>query len=147
MSYCPRCGGKVRGGMSFCPNCGASLKVEQVVAPAVAPAEVPPAPPVPPAPTAPAGAEKAEKREKEEKGERREWMEKEERYEQREFAFMGPLVGGFVLLLAGLAFYFILTTSLRLEVIGAVVFVTIGIIIILGAVYAAMLARRRHPTT
>jgi len=130
MSYCPKCGSKVRAEMSFCPKCGASLKAEQA-----------PAPTVPPVPYR---AEKAEKSEKGEKEERPEKVEGE-RYEIQRFAWIGPLIGGLILIFAGLTFYVAVTASFRWEVIGALSFIIIGIVIIVGAVYAAMVATRRHP--
>jgi len=135
MSYCPKCGTRVREEMSFCPKCGAALKAEK------APAEAAPQPPY-----RPEKAEKHEKREKEEK-EERERREKTEKYEKREFEFIGWLIGGLVLLFLGLMFYLSVTVSLRWEVAGAFFIVIIGIIIIVGAVYAAMTAARRHPET
>ena len=136
MSYCPKCGAKTREDMNFCPKCGASLKVEKAAAPAPTP---PPSPHV--------KVEKEEKHEKEEKGEKHEGAEKEERYEKRESAFMGPLIGGFILIFAGLAFYTMLTSSISWQTLGAIFFVVIGIIVIAGAVYAAMKVARRHPRT
>jgi len=131
MSYCPKCGARVREGMNFCPKCGTSLKVEQLPAEAVSPA--------------PSRAEKAEKREKEEKEEKREKGEKEEKYERREFGYIGPLVGGLFLMFIGFILYFTVTASIRFEAVLALSFVIIGIIIIVGGVYAATMAARRHP--
>ena len=130
MSYCPKCGTKVSEEMAFCPKCGAPLKAEQP--PTAAPA---------PAPRRAEKAEKEEKREKEEK------EEKEERREKREFGFIGPLVGGLVLIFLGLAFYLQVTGFLRRGFVLAAFLVVIGVIVIVGGVYAAMLATRRHPKT
>jgi len=138
MSYCPKCGAKTREEMNFCPKCGTDLKAEKITAPA--PTVVPPTPPPH------VKVEKEEKHEKEEKGEKNE-PEKGERYVRRESAFMGPLIGGFVLIFAGLAFYAMLTGLFSWQTAGALFFVLIGIIIIIGAVYAATMAARRHPRT
>jgi F0F1-type ATP synthase assembly protein I len=142
MSYCQKCGSKVREEMSFCPNCGAALKAVQ---------------PTAAAPPAPSRAEKEEKREKHEKGEKREKEEKDQRekrektekHEKRgyEYGFAGTLVGGLILILLGLMFYIALTTTIGWGVIGAFCAVIIGIIIIIGAIYAATMASRRHPAT
>lgn len=134
MSYCPKCGTKVSEEMSFCPKCGAALKVEQP------PAEAPPAP---------YRAEKAEKHEKREKGEKeeREKREKAEKHEKREFGYVGSLVGGLILIFIGLMFYLALTTSINWAAAGAFMVIIIGILIIAGAVYAAVMASRRHPKT
>jgi len=118
--------------MTFCPKCGAPLKVKQ--------------PPAEALPQEPYRVERPEKHEKEEK-ERHEKMEKEERYERRELEYMGSLIGGLVLMFFGLMFYLTLTSSLRWETAWAFFFVIIGIVIIVGAVYAAMKAARRHPQT
>lgn len=128
--------------MNFCPKCGTDLKVTQLPSEAAPPAAVPA--PVP----APGMAEKAEKHEKQEKEEREEKHEKEEKGERREireFGYMGSLIGGLFLILIGFIFYLTVTSALRWESAWAVFFVLIGIVIIVGAVYAAMTASRRHP--
>jgi len=137
MSYCSKCGTKVHEDMSFCPNCGAALKVEQPPSPAEA---------VPPAPPRAEKAEKHEKREKEEK-EEREKKEKGEKREKREFGSIGTLVGGLILIFVGLMFYLALTEMFPIRVMWAFFIVIIGLVIIVGAIYAAMLASRRHPQT
>lgn len=137
MSYCPKCGAKTREEMNFCPKCGTVLKEE--IATAAAPTTAPPA-------TQHVKVEKEEKHEKEEKGEKNE-PEKGERHARRESAFVGPLVGGFVLIFAGFAFYAMLTGMFSWQTVGALFFVVIGIIVIAGAVYAATMASRRHPRT
>ena len=134
MSYCPKCSTKVSEEMIFCPKCGTPLKAQQAPAEAVS------------LPT-PYRAEKTEKPEKSEKEERRERMEKTERYERREYTFLGPLVGGLILIFLGLMFYFAVTASLRLEVAGALFLVVIGVVFIAVAVYTAIMAARRHPKT
>ena len=123
--------------MSFCPKCGASLKEQGAV----------PAPAAPTPTPAPVRVEKEEKQEKEEREEKHEKEEKGERLEKREFAFVGPLVGGIILILLGFGFYLILTSTISLQAIGAVLFIIIGIIVIAGAAYAAVMASRRHPPT
>lgn len=129
MSYCPKCGAKVREKMAFCPKCGAALKIEQP------PTEAAPAP-------APYRDEKTEKHEKGEKGEKR---EKTEKYEKREFGFIGPLIGGLILIVLGLMSYLQVSGLLERQVASAFIIIFIGIIIIVVAIYAAMLAARRHP--
>lgn len=134
MSYCPKCGTKIREEMSFCPSCGAALKAVQ---------------PTQPAPSRAEKGEKHEKREKEEKGEKegREKREKTEKHEKREYGFVGTLIGGLILIFCGLMFYIALTTTIGWGAIGAFFVVIIGIIIIVGAIYAATMASRRHPAT
>ncbi|MCP8310713.1 MAG: zinc ribbon domain-containing protein [Candidatus Methylarchaceae archaeon HK02M1] len=118
MPYCPKCGTEVREEMTFCPKCGAPLK----------------------APPAGYRPEKYEKREKEEK-EEREKREKTEKYEKREFGVVGPIIGGLILIFLGLIFYFQIIGFARIEILGALFFFILGIIIIIGAVYAM----KRHP--
>jgi cation transport ATPase len=140
MSYCPKCGSKITEEMTFCPNCGASLKTIQ---------------PAPAAqPTAPRGekAEKGEKGEKQEKREKeardqREKREKGEKHEKRQYGFAGPLIGGLVLIFFGLMLFLGLTTTISWGIMWAFFVVIIGIIIIIGAIYAATMASRRHPPT
>jgi len=154
MSFCPKCGAKVDEEMAFCPKCGAPLKVEQ------------------PQDLKETGKEfgegmrehgrelrermreerrqlreqrrRDEKAEKDEKGEKNEQPEK---YEKREFSFVGPLIGGLVLLFLGLMFYVQLTGYLKPEIVWALMFVTIGAIIIVAVIYGATMAARRHPRT
>lgn len=116
MSYCPKCGAKVEEEMTFCPKCGAPLKTEQ-------PQEWR------------RRAEKGEKAEKREKG------EKAEKHEKREFGFIGPLIGGLILIFLGLTFYLQLLGYRVWEIAWAFFLITIGIIIIIGTIYAT----RRYP--
>jgi uncharacterized Zn finger protein (UPF0148 family) len=132
MPNCPKCGSEVREDMAFCPKCGASLKVQPV-----------------PATTAPRPAqyrreEKAESREKREKQEK---GEKTEKYEKREGGYMGPLIGGLVLIVIGLIASLQMSGMIGAEMVGAAVLILIGIVIILAGIYGAMLASRRHPRT
>lgn len=128
MPYCPKCGAKVSDEMAFCPKCGATLKAEK---PPVAAAPAP-APPI---------AEKAEKAEKREKGEKTEKREKEEKHEKGEFGILAPLIGGLILIFLGLMSYLQITGILRREVAWASFLIIIGVVIIVGALYAT----RRHP--
>jgi hypothetical protein len=123
MPSCAKCGAEVSEEMAFCPKCGAPLKAEL-------PAEAPPAP-------APARrrAEKGEKHEKEEK------REKAEKYEKRELSFVGPLIGGLVLIFLGLVSYLQVTGFLRREITGALFLIILGVIIMVGTIYAMS----RHP--
>lgn len=117
MSYCPKCGTKVSEEMAFCPKCGAPLKAEKPTAEA------------PPTGYRPERVEKAEK------------AEKTEKPEKREFGFVGSLVGGLILIFFGLMSYLQVTGFLGREVVGALFLILIGIIVIIGVIYAA----RRHP--
>jgi len=132
MSYCPKCGSKVDEEMTFCPKCGASLKVEKV---ATATPE-----------TRPTTYRRDEKTE--EKSEKHEKREKQEKHEKREYGFIGPLIGGVILLFIGLAIY--LPTAVpgyNVNVVWALFFVLIGLLVIVGGVYGVIVAGRRHPRT
>lgn len=126
MSECKNCGYKAEEDMSFCPKCGAPLKAAQT--PAVQRTY--------------RRDEKAEKQEKHEKG------EKTEKHEKGEYAFIGPLVGGIVLIIIGLLSYLQITGFLdrqAREILWAVFLIIVGVVIIFGGLYASMRARRRNP--
>lgn len=128
MPECKKCGSKVEEGMSFCPKCGAPLKAEAVSA------EQP-------------TATTRRKSEKEEKGEKHE-KEKSEKHEKGEYAYIGPLIGGIILIVIGLASYFEVTGVLDARIRGimwALFIIVIGILIIFGAFYYTMIAKKRHP--
>ena len=129
MSYCPKCGSKVEEGMSFCPKCGAPLNVEKVagVTPETRPRYY-----------------RSEKTE--EKSEKHEKREKTEKYEKREYGFIGPLIGGLILLFIGAALY-LDTIHYNPNVLWALFFVLIGALIIVGGIYGVIMAGRRHPRT
>ncbi len=130
MPYCPKCGKEVGEDMVFCPNCGASMKAGQVASARSRPVEY-----------------RHEKDERE-KQEKREKEEKAEKHEKREQMLIGPLIGGLVLILLG-TLYFLEVTGAGLPkgTLAAFVLITVGAVIIVGAAYGAMLARRRNPRT
>jgi cation transport ATPase len=136
MSYCPKCGNKVDENMAFCPRCGASLKASTTGQPA-------------PPPTQPYRQrnEKSEKNEKREKQEKNERPARGEKQEKGEAGFIGFLIGGLILIVFGL--FSVLQLSGYFSVDSgqswAVMLLVIGIIIIVGAIYVAMIARKRSP--
>jgi len=133
MPECKKCGYKVEEEMSFCPKCGAPLKAEAVSAEQ------------PSTTAAHYRVEKEEKHEKREKGEKR---EKEEKHEKGEYSFIGPLVGGIVLIIIGLMSYLQITgviDRVAREILWAFFIIIIGILLIFGAIYAMTTARRRNP--
>jgi hypothetical protein len=130
MSYCPKCGNKVDETMTFCPRCGASLK-------AAAPNQAPP-----PAQPYRRRDEKSEKNEKQEKNQHQEKGEKGEKGEQ---GFIGFLIGGLVLITIGAFTLLQLTNALSSGQNWAIMLLVIGVIIIVGAVYVATVAKRRSP--
>ncbi|MEM2111431.1 MAG: zinc ribbon domain-containing protein [Candidatus Bathyarchaeia archaeon] len=121
MPYCPKCGSQVEEEMTFCPKCGAALKAEQ--------------------PRYVAERIKGEKEEKYEKKEKKEKTEKTEKHEKREYAFIGPLIGGLILIIIGLMSYLHVTGYVRKEIVGAFFLVILGVLVIIGAIFAA----RRTP--
>ena len=132
MSYCPNCGNKIDETMIFCPRCGTSLK-------AVPQAQPPPAPNQP-------YRRRDEKSEKNEKNEKQEHPEKGEKQEKGEAGFIGYLIGGLILITFGL--FSVLQISGYFSDSGQVwpiMLLIIGIIIIIGAVYVAFIARKRSP--
>jgi hypothetical protein len=124
MLYCPKCGASVNEEMSFCPKCGASLKG------ATSTSEARPTP--------------YWRDEKSEKGEK---YEKREKREKHEYAFIGPLIAGLILIFVGFSTYLQVTGAFHAEVLSALFFVFIGVIVIVLGIYAAVMAARRHPRT
>jgi hypothetical protein len=123
MSFCPKCGNRITEDMVFCPKCGAPLKVEQAA----------PQPARPP-------TYRDEKEEKSEKGE-----EKREKHEKHEYAFIGTLIGGLILFFIGFSAYLSVAGYARARIFGAMLFIAVGLLLIVGAVYGATVASRRHP--
>jgi uncharacterized Zn finger protein (UPF0148 family) len=130
MSECKKCGYKVQEGMSFCPRCGAPLQ-----------AEAQPAEQRPMVQTR-YRSEKAEKHEKQEK------REKGEKHEKGEHAFIGPFIGGVILIIIGLISFLQVTGAISpvtRETLWASFIIIVGVLLILGALYAIMITRRRNP--
>lgn len=120
MPYCPKCGVEVREEMDFCPQCGARIKPLPVRV----------------------------QREKAEKGEKREKPEKEEKgekHEKREFGYVGPLVGGVILIFLGIMSYLAVTGRIYVRDWGPVFLIVIGIIILVVGLYATLIASKRSP--
>ncbi len=131
MSYCPKCGSKIDEEMSFCPKCGAPLKTATV------------------ATETPSASFPSYRRDEktEEKHEKHEKQEKHEKKEKREYGFMGPLIGGLILLFIGSALYLRATTSYPVEVLWALFFILVGLLIVIGGIYGVVVGGRRHPRT
>jgi len=132
MPECKKCGSKVEEDMSFCPKCGAPLKVEAVSA------EQPPT----------AQRPKGEKEEKQEKHEKHEKHEKTEKHEKKEYAFIGWLVGGIILIIIGLTSYLEVSGAFDAHtrrMMWALFIIVVGVLIIFGAFYYAMMARKKYP--
>ena len=86
-----------------------------------------------------------EKQEKNEKEEKMEKGEQAEKYESREFGVLGPLVGGFILILVGFVFYFAVTGVVDFHSIFPFVLIVVGAVVILGVVAAAFMAKGKNP--
>lgn len=126
MLYCPKCGAEVTEEMSFCPKCGAPLKAAQT-------------------PTAPRFRE-YRRGEKSEKGEKAEKHEKGEKGEKHELGFLGPLIGGLILIFLGVAaFVGVSYPRYDLRTFWAFFLLLIGVIVIVVAIYYAFVLRKRHP--
>jgi hypothetical protein len=130
MSYCPKCGAKITEEMSFCSKCGAPLKIEQ-------------APPAPPPVTTRREYRRHEK--EQEKGEKHEKQEKGEKGEKHEYGFLGPLVGGLILIFLGVTWWLGMNQAFDWRLLWALFLLMVGIVIILAAVYGAFMLRKRHP--
>jgi Flp pilus assembly protein TadB len=127
MVYCPKCGNEVDEAMTFCPRCGAPLKSAPVQEAVVR-----------------QRSEKAEKGEKQEKQEKQE-PEKGEKHEKGQYGYVGWLVGGLVLILIGF-FALLQISNIVTSGIGwALVFLIIGVVVIIAAIYFASKARKQNP--
>ena len=129
MVYCSKCGAQVDETMTFCPRCGAPLKDLK------------------PVPIMEQRREQWERRrdEKTEKQEKQEKHEKGEKQEKDEFRFIGPFIGGLILIFIGVVSYLQSIGYRVWEFAGAVFTIAIGFIIVIAAL--AMMARKRNPST
>ena len=125
MPYCPKCGTEVDETMTFCTKCGVSLKG--------------------------AGYEDIKDRVKAElKDAKGEWREKRrkmrgerwERYGEPRFRFIGPLIGGLILVLLGSAFYLQIVEGFGIWFLLSSFFIILGIIIIIVGIYVLTVTRR-----
>ena len=144
MLYCPKCGNEITEEMDFCPKCGTSLKAEQ-------PNDIEKSAKEFGERMAQRGRELGERMSErarlraERREERYEKYEKSEVHEKHEFVFVGPLIGGLILIFLGLLIYLQVTGALNVVFVGALFFVVIGVLIIAAGIFAATMMRRRHP--
>ena len=133
MPYCHKCGSKVSETMTFCPQCGASLKATERSQPMH---------------TEYYRNEKAEKQEKQEKHEKDEKMEKgeqHEKYEKHEYSILGPLVGGFILILVGFMLYLTVSGFINVRSLWPFFLIIVGSLVILAVLAGAVMAKGRTP--
>ena len=131
MSYCPKCGNKIDDTMVFCPRCGASLKGTP--------------PPPDQSPATQQYQRRNEKSEKNEKQEKNEPHDRGEKQEKSERGFVGYLIGGLILITFGLFSVLRFSNIYTDDNSWAIMLLVIGVIIILGAVYVALVAKRHSP--
>jgi uncharacterized membrane protein YvbJ len=135
--YCPKCGADVDERMAFCPKCGASLEAQEPVDWRERRREIR-------REWRERRREVRQQRREIEGHEKAEW-EKTEKYEKREYVFMGPLVGGLILVFLGIVFYLLVVGAVGAENLWASFFLFVGLLIIAATVYGLVVARRRHP--
>ena len=123
MPHCPRCGKEVSEEEKFCPSCGQDLKAERVLR----------------------GPRMAEKLEKAEKGEKREKSEKEEKHEKEEISPVAALAGGLILIFIGVTSFLATSGFISWREVGPYLLLFLGVIIIIAAIYAGVMAKRRSP--
>ncbi len=121
MVNCPKCGAEITADMAYCPNCGASLQAE------------------------PSYTRRDWRRERRERrrNEKEEKNEKDEQYEKGGRSYIGPLIGGIILVLIGLSSALSILGYQIWNLTWPVVIVVIGVIIIISAL--ARTARRTNP--
>ena len=112
--------------MTFCPKCGASLKMETRATPTYPP-------------------QTYRRNEKNEKQEKNQQNEKREKQEKGEYSFIGWLIGGVVVIVIGIFAFTNALGYITSAVQNATVFVVIGIILVIVAIWMSMRARRHNP--
>jgi hypothetical protein len=123
MPYCPKCGSEVGDEMTFCPKCGAPLKGAQAATPTDW------------------RVERRERR-RDEKAEKNEKQEKGEKHEKQEHPYIGPVIGGIVLIFLGVVAYLEVLGYHISQYVGPVFLIIIGIVILL---FALTRTARRKP--
>ena len=130
MPYCRKCGSEVDEEMTFCSQCGTAINVTETAS------------------TERYISEKAEKQEKQEKNEKEEKMEKgeqQEKYETQQLGILGPLIGGFILIIVGFMFYLAVSGAINIRSIFPFFLIIIGGIVILGVAIGTVMARKKNP--
>ncbi len=136
MSYCPKCGNEVNENMVFCISCGASLKTSSSDQPRQSS----------PTPAQPINRsdERSEKNEKQEQ----QHPTKGEKHTKGEAGFIVYLIGGLILITVGLFSVLEISGYFNSADSGqswAIMLLIIGVIIIVGAIYVFVFARKHSP--
>jgi hypothetical protein len=135
--HCPKCGAEVDEKMAFCPKCGASLEAQRPVDWREQRREIR-------REWRERRRELREQRRGAEKHEEDEW-EKTEKYEKHEHVFIGPFIGGLIIIFLGILFYLLTIGGAGAETLLASFFLAVGLIIVAAAIYGLVIASRRHP--
>jgi hypothetical protein len=135
--YCPKCGANVDEKMTFCPKCGASLETERPMDWRERRRQMR-------REWRERRRELRQQRREAEEHEKTEWENTEKR-EKHENVFIGPFVGGLIIMFLGIILYLLVVGSAGPEILGASFFLLVGLMIIAATIYGIIVARRRHP--
>ena len=136
MSYCPKCGNEVNENMVFCIGCGASLKTSSTDQPGQSS----------PTPAQPIRSD--ERSENNEKQKNQQQPTKGEKQTKGEAGFIVYLIGGLILITLGIFSVLEISGYFNSADSGqswAIMLLIIGVIIIVGAIYVFVFARKRAP--
>ncbi len=133
MSYCPKCGNEVNENMVFCIGCGASLKTSS--SDQTSQSSPTPAQPI---------NRSDERLDKNEKEEKQQHPETGEKHRKGEAGFIVYLIGGLILITFGI-FSVLEISGYFNSADWAIMLLIIGVIIIVGAIYVFVFARKRAP--
>jgi hypothetical protein len=122
--------------MTFCPKCGASLEAQRPVDWRERRREIR-------REWRERRRELRQQRREAEKHEKDEW--EMEKYEKHEHVFIGPFVGGLIIIFLGILFYLLTIGGAGAETLLASFFLAVGLIIVAAAIYGLVIVSRRHP--
>jgi uncharacterized membrane protein len=71
--------------------------------------------------------------------------EQHEKYEKHEYSILGPLVGGFILILVGFMSYLTVSGFINVRSLWPFLLIIIGSLVILAVLAGAVIARGRTP--
>jgi uncharacterized membrane protein YvbJ len=137
MPNCPKCGAEIDERMAFCPKCGAPLEAKQPEDWRERRREIR-------REWKERRRQLRQQRREDQRTEKAEW-EKTEKYEKHEQLFIGPLIGGLILIFFGILFYLLVVRGAGAEILWATFFILVGLIIIVATIYGVVVANSRHP--